>query len=483
MQKRVENKVLEYCKKHKLLDKGERIVVGVSGGADSVCLLFVLLSLQESYDLRLSAVHVHHGIRLEAGEDAAYVEKLCEEKGIPFTLVRRDIPAEAKFLGCSEEEAGRKARYEVFEEILQKEGGGKIAVAHNANDRAETMLFHLFRGTGLTGLSSIKPLREKVIRPILCLERWEIEAYLESLGVAYCHDKTNDSDDYTRNKIRHHILPFAEEEIVDGAVGNMVRTADILAETENYIEEQVQATEEACVVTLKDSPGFEVKKEAYEALHEFMKKRLLLNLLKKLSPGHKDIATVHVEDACRLFGGEGNGEIHLPYGIRARRQYGELFLVRDTEPAEPKRIEPVSILPEMIGPEEQVISLGWGRRIYLKKINIADYPVNLKDIPKNQYTKWFDYDKIVRPLVLRTRSVGDYFTMRSSEALQHKKVKDYMIAEKIPKACRDEIPLLAEGEHILWMVGYRISDYYKVEETTQNILEVRFAQTGRITEG
>ena len=482
MQKRVENKVLEYCKKHKLLDQGDRIVVGVSGGADSVCLLFVLLSLQKEYDLKIHVVHVHHGIRPEAGEDAAYVEKLCLEKGLPFTLVRRDIPTEAKAHGCSEEEAGRKARYEVFEEFLKKEGAQKIAVAHNANDRAETMLFHLFRGTGLTGLSSIRPMREQVIRPILCLERAEIEAYLENLCLDYCHDKTNDSDDYTRNKIRHHILPYAEAEIVDGAVGNMVRTADILAETENYIEEQVQKAKAQCVEATEGLPGYRLRKESFDMLPVFMKKRLLLELLKELSPGHKDIAAVHVEDVCRLFREEGNRELHLPYGIRARKQYEEYMLTLDTQTPVSKGFETVSIPLENIGQEELVIPLGWGRRIYLKRINVPEKSINQKDIPQNQYTKWFDYDKIVERLELRTRRVGDYFTLKSGESLQHKKVKDYMITEKIPKARREEIPLLAEGEHVLWMVGYRISEHYKVEEYTKNILEVHFEQTNKITE-
>ncbi len=483
MRETVEERVYEYCRKYHMLQKGDGVVLGVSGGADSVCLLFMLLSLRSKLDLKLSVVHVNHGIRPDASEDADYVRGLCEEQDVPFYLFEEKIEELAKKRGCSTEEAGRQYRYEVFAEVMEKEHAQKIAVAHNRNDRAETMLFHLFRGTGLTGLTGIRPVREQIIRPLLCLDRAEIEEYLEEKGIVYRHDSTNDSDDYTRNKIRHHILSYAEQEIVPGTVASMNRTADILTETEHYIEEQVQKAKSECVQEIQgEEPGFRLDSVAFGALHEFIKKRLVLDLLKELSPGHKDIAAVHVEDVCLLFGREGNREIHLPYGIRARRQYGELFLERPGSAYTTYELEEILIRPEEITEEEKAFPLGRGRRIYLKLLNLDKNPVNLKDIPQNQYTKWFDYDKIIGCLALRNRRGGDYLTMRSGEALQHKKVKDYMIAEKIPKIQREQIPLLAEGEHVLWLVGYRISEYYKVDENTKRILQVRFEQTNRITE-
>ena len=483
MRKSVEERIFEYCEKYHMLEQGDGVVLGVSGGADSVCLLFALLELQPKWNLRLHVVHVNHGIRPDAVEDGAYVRQLCEERGIPFYLFEVSVEELAKERGCSTEEAGRQVRYEAFAQVMQEANCQKIAVAHNCNDRAETMLFHLFRGTGLTGLASIRPRREQIIRPILCLSRTEIEDFLQERGIAYRHDSTNDGDDYTRNKIRHHILPYAEQEIVQGSVGNMIRTADILAETEQYIEEQVQRARADCVTEIPgEASGFLVKEKGFCALHKFMKKRLILELLKELSPGHKDIAAIHVEDVCCIFTGGGNREIHLPYGIRARRQYEELFLERAESVNTTYGFEEILIRPEEIAEEEKVFYLGRGRRIYIKCLNLDKNPDNLKDIPQNQYTKWFDCDKILGCLVLRNRKGGDYLTIRSGEALQHKKVKDYMIAEKIPKIRRGEIPLLAEGEHVLWLVGYRISEYYKVDENTKRILQVRFTQSNRITE-
>ena len=487
MQKTIEKKVLEYCNKHQMLQQKDRVVLGVSGGADSVCLLFVLLGLRQELNLSLHVVHINHGIRQEAVEDAAYVKALCEANDLPFYLYERNIPTIAKERGCSEEEAGRQVRYEAFAEVFRLQGCTKIAVAHNSNDRAETMLFHLFRGTGLTGLGSIRPVREQIIRPILCLERAEIEAYLEEKQVSFRHDITNDSDDYTRNKIRHNILPYAEQEIVRGSVANMNRTADILAETENYIEEQLQKAKMRCVLegnSAQQQYILDVKPLLEE--HTLIQKRLLLQLLKELSPGHKDIAAIHVEDMVSLFHREGNRSINLPYGIVGSRQYEQVYLERrpetETEALQSRRWEPVSIDLTQLSEKELKIPLGYGRHMYFKVLSCGKDAIICQDIPQNQYTKWFDYDKIKECLTLRTRKTGDVLCIKGQGALQHKKLKDYMVTEKIPRLRRDELPVLAEGNQVLWLVGYRISEFYKVDTHTKCILEVRFTQSNRIEE-
>ncbi len=471
MQRKIEAKVREYCNRYSMLKKNDSVVVGVSGGADSVCLLFVLLALREEFELKLHVVHVNHGIRADAGEDAAYVKALCTEYELPFYLVERDIPAEAAALNCSEEEAGRRARYQAFSEIQKKQHCQKIAVAHNSNDRAETMLFHLFRGTGLTGLAGIRPVREGIIRPILCLERAEIEGYLAERGIAYRHDSTNDSDDYTRNRIRHHILPYAQEQIAGGCVANMTRTADILAETENYIEEQVQEARLHCLVQEKKD-GFVLDRESFLQQHGMIQKRILLQLLKQLSPMQQDITALHIEKVLTLFTEEGNRCIHLPYGIRCSRVYGRICLERGQEE---KILWPaVQVERQKLALEECRISLQGCGEICLKSFLRKAEDIKIHDIPQNKYTKWLDYDKIKEYLEIRTRQVGDYLCMKSGEGLQHQKLKDYMINEKIPRQERDRVPVLAEGSHILWLVGYRISEYYKVSENTEHILQITY---------
>ena len=160
-----------------MLQAGDRVVAGISGGADSVCLLFLLRAYAQKLPISLAVVHINHGIRKEAAEDAAFVENLCKQWEIPFFLRNVDVRALAAKEKCSEEEAGRRARYAAFSQVAEEINANKIAVAHNANDCSETMLFHLFRGTGVKGLSGIAPVRDNIVRPILCLERGEIEVF------------------------------------------------------------------------------------------------------------------------------------------------------------------------------------------------------------------------------------------------------------------------------------------------------------------
>ena len=466
-----EQKVKTFMEQHAMISPGERVIAGVSGGADSVCLLFVLLRFMEEIPFSLHVVHVNHGIRREAPEDAAYVKLLCDRYQIPFTLIEENVRERAAREKRSEEEMGRLVRYEAFERVRLETGAHRIAVAHNSNDRAETMLFHLFRGSGLSGLCGIRPVRDRIIRPILCLERAEIERYLEEKGVDWCQDMTNEADDYTRNRIRHHILPYAEEQVVQGSVTHMSRTAAMLLETEEMLE---RMTAQARQETVRSERGEAAAEEyildcgKFTALEPVIGKRLLYTLLKELSPSGKDIAFVHIEDVMELCGREGNRYLCLPYGIIAGRQYAEVRLCRKNA-----------------GPECEADSLGQtpaeatsGKKTSSSgepnvEFQVFPYEKN-QNIPENRYTKWLDYDRINEPLTVRTRQQGDYLSIRGADGTMiHKSVKDYMITEKIPKQERDRILLVAEGNHILWIVGYRISEYYKISENTKRILQVQ----------
>ena len=446
-------KVFSFVEKHHMLKSGDRVIAGVSGGADSVCLLLVLTELQKRMPLSIGVVHVNHGIRPEAGEDARYVEELCREYEIPFYLVEKDVHREALILKCSEEEAGRRVRYDAFSRIAEEFGADRIAVAHNSNDQSETMLFHLFRGSGLKGLSGIPPVRERIIRPILCLERKEIEEYLSEREVSYCTDATNYEDGYTRNRIRHHILPYAEKEIVSGCVAHMAQTAQMLSETEDYLEEQ---TKEAIKTCVRETDGsYHIDVELLRKQHIVIQKRVLFTLTKNLSPHKKDISNIHIRDLMTLADREGNRMICLPCGITGRREYDRMILERKTF--------------EIPG-RSDVLE---GREIFRFTFLKNSFGKS-KEVPQNEYTKWFDYDKIKGSLEIRTRRQGDYLTIADGRGgLIHQSLKDYMINHKIPAGERDQIPVLAEGSHVVWLAGYRISEYYKIDENTQNILQVQ----------
>ena len=470
-----------------MLPPGGRVVAGISGGADSVCLLFMLLKWREHYGLEFAVVHVNHKIRSEAEDDARFVENLCGRYQIPFYLREADIPRLAVERKCSEEEMGRICRYQSFDEVAEIFRADKIAVAHNLNDCCETMLFHLFRGSGLRGLTGIPPVRDNIIRPLLCVERWEIEEYLTAVGQTFCRDVTNDADDYARNRVRHHILSYAEEEIAPGCVQRMGRTAELLAETEDYLGQQTRAAIEQCVLAEhlpnELSTGDETRntryvldRTAFLELHPAIQKRMLYELTKKLSPEARDISRTHVEDLRSLFSKEGNPQICLPFGIRGRREYEKVILERLSQNGDAD--EPFLWLPSGEPGKEMIfLRISSDYSLDMKVLSPEDLPRNKENsliFPQNQYTKWFDYDKMKKSPELRTRAGGDYLMIRDAEGeLHHKGLKDYMVTEKIPAAFREKIPVLAEDSHVLWLVGYRISEYYKVSENTKRVLQVQ----------
>ncbi len=520
----ITKKVWEYCEAHGTLEPGDRILTGVSGGADSVCLLFLLREMRERLNLELRVLHVHHGIRAEADEDAAYVKTLCEKFEIPFVQRNFDVPALAEKEGLSEEEAGRKARYEAFEEYAKEwlseadgalTGAGcfgearnnrsrvKIALAHHAGDRAETLLFHLFRGSGLKGLASIPPVRKTaaagvtVIRPLLCLERAEIEEYLEENGITYCQDATNFEDAYARNRIRHHVLPYAEKEICSGVVQHLNQAAELLAEAEDYLKGQTDAARATCVETKQDAvpareeqPDGETQSRAYfvrvpefASLPPILQKRLILELLLELSPGGKNVGATHVEMVRDLFSGESGREADLPFGILARREYDKVIIERNAgengDGVEADFTELEEIIDMTMLSENEIIEVLWGQDIF----TFQCLPYEKKEIiPEKTYTKWFDYDKIKNTLSIRTRRPGDFLMIRGGEGKPVRKtLKTYFITEKFPRKDREALPLLAEGSHVLWITGHRISEAYKVDEGTKTILQVERKTKWRIT--
>ncbi len=494
-------KVKNFIEKYQMIKAGDTIIAGVSGGADSVCLLHILWRLRAEVDFLLAVVHVNHGVRPDAPQDAEYVLQLCQRLEVPFHLKQVDMEGYAKSRKLSAEEAGRILRYEAFEEVLAHyrhagNGEGKAAVAHTCNDRAETMLFHLFRGSGLKGVGSIRPVRRNIIRPLLCLERGEIEAYLEEQSLMYREDSTNAEDTYARNKIRHHILPYAEKEICAGAVGHMGELADILLETEEFIEEQAGQAYRRCILREEQSeeggskndiesetPGCVLDLNAMLREPAILQKRILLMCLEKLTPHRKDITGQHIVNIMELTDKQGSKKLMLPYGLQVYKVYDRLyvgkpdFVQRRLKSGQTAEVSDSGTAREYaVEPPDEIEVAQLGKMIFTL-IDSADelYHKELLDknrqiIRENRYTKWFDYDKITKGLQLRTRRPGDYLTV--DDALHKKSVKQYMINEKIPKIQRNSMYMLADGDHILWIPGYRISQYYKVDENTKHILQV-----------
>lgn len=484
-------RVGDYIQKQHMIAPGDAVIVAVSGGADSVGLLKVLKELEKNAALwylapggacekamqettptfEIRAVHVHHGIRgAEADRDEAFVRKLCEELSVPLFVAHCWVPDYAKEHGLSEEEAGRILRYRVLEEKAEQwerelQGGSsvKIALAHHRDDNAETILHHLLRGSGLTGLSGIRPVQGHRIRPLLNTGRDEIREYLKKEKVDWCEDSTNQSADYTRNRIRSQVLPMLKTMVNEQAQEHILQAGQIIGQADEYFRQQAERIwlEAGTVQEMKAEGRFAaISLAVFRQQPDILKTYLIRHMLSLLNPGWKDITGRHFADIAKLADKKVGSRIDLPSGLMARVGYETLELVR--RGGKMKAEVPLGSENEVF--DESCADHG----NFGLQMTVFSRPKD-REIPKNQYTKWFDYDKIKGALSVRTRRPGDYLLLSSGG---RKTIARLMIDEKIPKEKRDQIPLLAEGDHILWAVGLRISEYYKIEEHTENILQV-----------
>jgi len=459
-------KVKKFIEQKQLIRTGEHILVGISGGADSVCLLLMMNELKKSYDLTIHALHLEHGIRGEdSKKDAVFSSNLCDRLGIDFKMVCVDVPAMAKERKLSLEEAGRLARYEAFAQRcrdIEKEGECriKLAVAHHGNDNAETLLFNLVRGSGINGACGINPMGTIaegicVIRPLLCLRRVEIEEYLKAKKQEYCTDVTNLSTDYTRNKIRHNIVPELEE-INEGAVEHLKIFADEMREIRDFIDaETAKAFEEAVRIengrTIVSIPVLLDK-------HPVIIDRVLKQALILVSEHEKDLTRVHISQLKGLMTLQSGRHIDLPYDVTAGREYDSIVLSRKDDEQSCGKKE--NRLPDV----EELFKI---RHFEVSVSGLSD-----GEIPKKTYTKWFDCDKIKGGLFVRHLQKTDKIIIDGDG--HTKSVFDYLKNEKVAAGDRKNVFALCDEENVIWIIGYRINEYYKVTGSTKKVIELDY---------
>ncbi len=466
-------RIEKFIQKYHMLTCSDRVIAGVSGGADSVCLFLMLLELREKIGFDLIAVHVHHGLRGEAADqDQQFVEALCEQHRIQLEIFRVNLESIAKKRKQSLEEAGRMVRREAFDSVCKKYGGNKIALAHHQNDNAETLLWNLSRGTGLDGLGGIRPVNGKFIRPLLCMNREEIEEYLAKRKQSYCIDETNAGTDYTRNKLRHLVLPILEEQVNSAAVRHMNETMEQIWELQEYMQEQVEAAYQECVQEhFEKACWIQIQQKSFETFPELIKKMVIRKGMEQVGGKKRDLSHKHVDVMMELMNKQVGRTLDLPYEMHAKRNYEGIRLEKQRTYSfgEEKKAEIMQeCMSELNIPGETILA---DRNLKLR-CKILEKPKNLsiKDIPQKIYTKWFDYGIIKSSLYIRTRQAGD--TIVIDEKGHQKKLKNWFVDEKIPKEVRDSQLLLAENNEILWVLGHRMSQAYQVKQSTKWILQI-----------
>lgn len=446
-------RVRAYVKKYHMLQEKDHVIAGVSGGADSVCLLFMLVKLQKEMRFGLTVVHIHHGLRGESADaDENYVRALCEKLDVELLAFHEDVGRYAKEQKMTLEEAGRNVRRHIFEEVCHRKNGTRIALAHHQNDNAETLLWNLSRGCGLKGIGGISPVDGKYIRPLLGVRRQEIEEYLKENNIDYCTDETNLEDHYTRNRLRNHVIPYLEREINPRAVSHMADTMEQMRTVWAFMEEEVEKCRKYCVKPKQDrADGVVILEEGFRSVNETVRTFLIHELLCETAGRKKDIEQIHVKLVEELMEHQTGRKIMLPYEMTGERCYEGIWLhkVKDKEKSGENSKPPV-------------------------QMRILERTPQTSVFPKKTYTKWFDYDIIKNSLTVRTRQPEDVLGVNRQGGTQ--KLKSYFINEKIPAKSRERILLIAEGHQILWVVGYRMSSRYQISEHTKRIIEIKIME-------
>ena len=299
----MKEKILETIKKYNMIENGEKIVLAVSGGPDSICMLDILNDIKNDetidVDFEIVAAHVNHMIRKEAEEDEKYVKKYCEEKQIEFYSKSIDVQKMANNNKIGVEEAGRKARYNFFYEILEKTDAQKIAIAHNKNDKVETVLMHILRGSGISGLKGIEAKRGKYIRPLIECERNEIEEYCTEKNLQPRIDKTNFENEYTRNKVRNLLIPYIQKEFNPNLIKTIDRLSNLVAEEENYMDKQVENLYKKLLISEKEKE-IQLDLKTFNIQEKVIKSRTILYTITRLFGNSKGVEKIHIEDIIKL---------------------------------------------------------------------------------------------------------------------------------------------------------------------------------------
>lgn len=441
----------------------ERIMIALSGGADSVCLFRLLISLKEKYKLELMALHVEHGLRGQASlDDATFVKELCNDYNIPLQQLSCNVVERAKITGRTIEEEARMVRYEFFAKMAKEWKADAVAIAHNATDNVETILFHLARGTGLLGLTGIRPIRDCYIRPLLCVTSEEIRFYMKEIGQAYQEDKTNQDVAYARNRIRHCILPQMKQ-VNPAAERHIIELKDEMMEIKEFI---TQAQDLAIMHYTEIRDGvFYILQECFIKEKKYIQNCVIHEILSQCAQTAKDIERIHVESVRELIDSQVGKKIDLPYDMTAYRSYRGIEIFKKAMAKNEEKDYSGSVVLEIVGTTNLPF---WSATVATR---VFDYKGDPMEIPKNRYTKWFDYDIIKKRLVARKRQPGDYIVINQEGG--RKSVKKLFTDEKIPEKDRDKQMLIMIEDECLWVVGVRIGESAKVGETTKEILEIK----------
>jgi len=471
----LEEKVLQTVKKFDMLSFNDRILIGISGGPDSVTLLNILLSFKKRYNLSFFIAHLDHMLRgKESDEDVNFVKNLAQELGLPCEIKSCNLTKITRKEYLTLEEAARKYRYKFFLETARKFKTNKIALGHNADDQVETVLMRFLRGSGLEGLMGIPPVRGKIIRPLIECSRAEIEEYCKENKIEYRVDSSNKEVVYFRNKIRLELLPLLSKSYNKNIKDIMLRLRSIISEVSAYLNQETELFFKE--VVRRESPEMviiDLKK--FTSLPLALKRRIIRKSIEVVKGNLYSISFRHSNEILKLTEYQlGEKEIYLPDNLMAKKIYNKIMLYKKRISKNQTEEMPTPWEYNILIPgKTEIKSLGIKVEIkILDSTDIKSFLYFTRKKSKGKFLEFIDYNKVKLPLKLRNRRSGDRFYPLKMEGL--KKIKDFFIDNKIPKGYRDLIPILVDSEdQIIWVMGMRLDDRVKINSDTKKVLRVK----------
>lgn len=447
---KIQTSFRENIQNNKLIEKNDTIIVGASGGPDSQFLIYLLNSIKDEYKLKIVLAHLNHLHRKEAINDENLVKETAHKLNLEFRVKRASMDDYAKTHKISAEDAGRRLRYEFFNELASQYENSKIAIAHNKNDQAETVLMRLIRGTGLDGMVAMDFRNGNIIRPILSFSKDEIISYLDSNLISYAIDKTNLSNDYTRNYIRNQIIPEFST-INPKAVDAIYNLSMLLKEDLKIVDRSIDSLYKE-VLVLEDENQILFDLSKFDQLEDFYQKRLLRKAIGRLKNNLKDISKKNIDEFLSLT--------TLATGKKIIKD--DLEFIKNYKTYQLSKVENNLNL-------ENFAFLSLAEEINFNGKIIKATLVNSMG-EKNKNIAYFSFDKLKFPLKLRYREKGDTFKPLGFN--HNKKLKEFFIDQKIDRNLRDQIPIILSDDKIIWLVGFRQSEEFKVDKEDKNIIKI-----------
>ena len=457
-----------FITQHQMIQPKETVLVGVSGGVDSLALLYALHTLCNQLDCQLHVAHLDHGFREDSAADAVYVAEQADQLGIPISSMKIDVPQLMRDQKLSAEVAARRARYQFYECVSERTGATKIALGHHRGDQAETVLMNLLRGAGASGLKGMLPVREgKFIRPLLTFSRQEIEYFVGHLGLEPRRDATNYQLDYLRNRVRLEFIPALERTYNSNIQNVLNQTAELLQTESDYLEMLAHEAFQACRIESYASDTVVLDRRLFQEHHLALRRRILRLAVAEVLGEVRDLYFNHFELMLNLIDGKApNSALDLPNGGTFRRAYDRVLIQKTAD-------SPAVFEYEVAVSGHTPLPLLDAKMI----ATVVEQPVNCTvadKFPDGKFQAVFDLDRLQLPLTLRQRRDGDRFHPFGMQG--RKKLKDLLIDAKIPRQERDRVPVLVNGDEIIWVVGYRTSEPFKIRAETKRRLYLSYLE-------